>query len=283
MVLAHNITTLQRLRVPKPGRDPDVAAESVGAALPSCAGAPVCWRAMFTKSAAFYDAIYAAKDYAAEAERIDALIQARARTRAKTLLDVACGTGGHLAHLKHRYASEGLDLDPNLLAIAREKHPGLPFHQADMVQFDLGRTFDAVVCLFSAIGYVVTLERLHSAIAAMARHVRPGGVLLVEPWLSPEGYTTGTVHGLYVDQPQLKVARINVAAAQERVSILDFHYLVGTPEGVAWFTERHELGLFSQDEYRQAAVAAGLETSFDQHGLTGRGLLIGVLPVSDAA
>ncbi|MDQ6672729.1 MAG: hypothetical protein M3069_18635 [Chloroflexota bacterium] len=72
-----------------------------------------------------------------------------------------------------------------------------------------------------------------------------------------------------------------MAAAQERVSLLDFHYVVGMPEGVEHFTERHELGLFTQDEYCQAAVAAGLETTFDQHGLIGRGLVIGVRPLAD--
>jgi SAM-dependent methyltransferase len=80
---------------------------------------------VFAKSAAFYDAVYAAKDYAGEAERIDALIKTHVRTSGKTLLDVACGTGGHLAYLKHYYVSEGLDLDPNLLATARERHPEL--------------------------------------------------------------------------------------------------------------------------------------------------------------
>ncbi len=124
---------------------------------------------MFTRSAAFYDAVYAAKDYGAEAERIDALIEAHALTNATTLLDVACGTGGHLAHLKHQYVAAGLDLDPQLLAIARERHPELRFHLADMVDFDVGRTFDAVVCLFSAIGYVRTVERLNAAIETMAR------------------------------------------------------------------------------------------------------------------
>jgi SAM-dependent methyltransferase len=119
---------------------------------------------MFTRSAAFYDALYGAKDYAAEAERIGVLHRTHGRIAGTTLLDVACGTGGHLAFLKQQHAAEGLDLDPNLLAIARERHPELRFHQADMVGFDLGRTFDVVVCLFSAIGYVVTVERLHVAL-----------------------------------------------------------------------------------------------------------------------
>ena len=85
----------------------------------------------------------------------------------------------------------------------------------------------------------------------MARHLQPGGVLLVEPWLPPDGYTTGTVHALYVDQPQLKIARINVAAARDRVSLLDFHYLVGTPEGVEHFTA---------DRFRTERPAARLLT-----------------------
>src|SRR6266571_4830617 len=104
---------------------------------------------MFTRSAAFYDALYGAKDYAAEAERIGVLHRAHGRIAGTTLLDVACGTGGHLAFLKQQYTCEGLDLDPDLLAIARARHPELRFHQADMVGFDLGRTFDVVVCLFS--------------------------------------------------------------------------------------------------------------------------------------
>jgi len=173
--------------------------------------------------------------------------------------------------LKHRYQAEGLDLDPNLLAVARQRYPEVRFHQADMVDFNLGRSFDAVVCLFSAIGYVVTLKRLRAAIAAMARHLSHGGVLLVEPWLTREGYTRGTVHALYVDQPELKLARINVSTVQGRVSVLDFEYLVGTPTGVEHVTEHHELGLFTHEEHCQAAVAAGLESTFDRQGLIGLG------------
>src|SRR5713101_1498452 len=106
---------------------------------------------MFTKSAAFYDAIYAAtgKDYVREAQQVHALIQQHARRSGKTLLDAACGTGNHLAVLREWYEVAGIDLDARMLAIARRRCPGVRFYRSDMVAFHLRRRFDAVICLFS--------------------------------------------------------------------------------------------------------------------------------------
>lgn len=52
-------------------------------------------------------------------------------------------------------------------------------------------------------------------------------------------------------------------------------YLVGTPQTIDYFSERHELGLFTHQQYLHAFQAAALETSFEPEGLTGRGLYIG--------
>ena len=72
---------------------------------------------MFTKSAAFYDAIYAArgKDYAAEAAWLRAAYR-NVAARSSRLLDVACGTGRHLSQLRNEFAVEGLDADPAMIA-----------------------------------------------------------------------------------------------------------------------------------------------------------------------
>jgi hypothetical protein len=59
------------------------------------------------------------------------------------------------------------------------------------------------------------------------------------------------------------------------VSTIDFAYSVGTPAGVEQFTEHHELGLFTDEEYRGAFAAAGLAVEHDAEGLMGRGLYLG--------
>jgi len=232
---------------------------------------------MFTKSQRFYDAIYSGKDYAEEARRLKRFIAAYQRSGGRALLDVACGTAGHVPYLCDAFAYEGLDLDPKMLALARQRFPAIPFHQGDMVDFALGRTFDVVACLFSSISYARTAPRLRQVVLTMAQHVCPGGVLLIAPFFTPQAWNPGRLEAIFVDRPDLKLVRMNISDvdASGTVAILDFHYLVATPQGVEHFTEHHELGLFTDEEYRGAFAAAGLAIDYDAEGLIGRGLYIG--------
>ena len=142
--------------------------------------------------------------------------------------------------------------------------------------FDLGRRFDAVACLFSSIGYARTMDGLREAVAAMARHLEPGGVLVVEPWIDPDDWVENRVHMVTVDEPELKIARTNTTSRDGDLAVMEMHYLVGRPEGVEHFVERHELTLFSGQQYLDAFRAAGLDAEHDPEGLIGRGLYLGV-------
>lgn len=228
---------------------------------------------MFSQSAAFYDALYAFKDYEAAVRHIERILD-REAPRAATLLDVGCGTGRHLELLSDRFEVEGLDLNPTMLQVARTRCPGVPFHEADMADFELGRRFDVVTCLFSAIGYVCTAERMRSATLAMRRHLEPGGVMLVEPWFTPEAYWTHTITANHVDQEDLKITWMYTSEREGDVSILDIHYLVGRPTGVETFRERHEIGLFTVEQHLDAFRAAGLEVRHESEGPFGRGLYV---------
>ena len=232
---------------------------------------------MFSKSALYYDEIYTSidKDYAAEASKAHKILQKHKRAKGKTLLDVACGTGIHAAHLSKWYEVTGLDLDPGMLAVAKRKHPKIHFHQGDMTDFDLKRQYDAIGCLFSSIGYVKSKSRLQEAIRTMSRHLLPGAVLLIEPWFTPKQWNPGRAFMTQINKPDLKIVRMSYSGRKGKISTLEFQYLIGTTKGIEHSFEIHELGLFTHKDYMDAFKAANLEVTHDPEGLDGRGLYIG--------
>jgi ubiquinone/menaquinone biosynthesis C-methylase UbiE len=235
---------------------------------------------MYTDSAEVYDAIYSARiDFATATERLHGLIEQHKQTSGTTLLDVACGTGAYLTHLRTWYAVEGLDLAPDMLAVARRKEPDVPFHESDMADFDLGRRYDALICLSSSIGYVKTIPRLRQTLQTFARHLVPGGVAIVGRWFTPDEWIPGHQSAELIEEPDRKIARMNVSSQDGRLSIMDMHYLVATAHGIEHFTERHEMGLFTRDEYLAAFEAAGLDVVDEAPSfLPGRSLYIAVAP-----
>ena len=232
---------------------------------------------MFSKSEKYYDEIYGAmgKDYFAEANKAHQFIQKYKHTEGNTLLDVACGTGMHAGLLSKYYKVEGVDLNANMLKVARKKHPKIRFHQGDMTSFDLGRQFDIVTCLFSSIGYMKTKGDLQKAIKNMVRHLLPGGVLLVEPWFTPEQWNPRRVSLILVDSPDHKIIRMSLGGQKGRLSLLEFQYLIGTLKGIEHITEHHEFGLFTHEEYLDAFPSTGLKVIHNKKGVDGRGLYIG--------
>ncbi len=232
---------------------------------------------MFHRTAHVYDLIYAAagKDYAQEARGLHDLIQHR-NPGARTLLDVACGTGGHLAHLRSDYDVTGIDSDPAMLEQARARLPGIQLTQADMRSFTLDRRFDAITCLFSSIGYLATTGELGTAITTMTRHLTPGGVLIVDGWVLP-GEWRGTI-STSIDTAAagtLRVARVVHATREGRTTCLQMHHLIAHDSGVEYLIDHHRLTLFTRAEYQAAFHRAGLRTENTASPMPGRDRYIG--------
>jgi hypothetical protein len=123
----------------------------------------------------------------------------------------------------------------------------------------VGRQFDAVVCLFSAVGHLPELDDLRTAIATMARHVGPEGLLIVDGWVLPENWL-GSV-GTSIDTAEdetTKVARVWHTQRVGDVTHLAAHHLIATDAGVEYVVDRHELRLFAREDYEGAFRGAGL-------------------------
>lgn len=234
---------------------------------------------MYDKSARIYDLLYVGtgiKDYQAETAALRRIIE-DSSGGARTLLDVACGTGAHLAELRRWYEVEGVDLSPAMLAIAHGRLPGIPLHQADMRTLDLGRTFDVVICLFSSIGYVTDPAEMRSTVARLAEHVTPNGVLILDGWIRPDEWSEGF-------RPEPEIARdddvmvVRLAASRREGSItdLDMHHLVQTVDGVEYFMEHHRLALTPTEDYVSAVETAGLSARVISDYMPGRDRIVGV-------
>jgi SAM-dependent methyltransferase len=112
------------------------------------------------------------------------------------VLDVACGTGAVAQEALRRVGPErqvaGLDVSPDMLAVARRKLPDLDLRQghAEELPFD-DESFDAVTCQFG----LMFFEDRDAALQHMRRVLRPGGRLSVAVWDALEstpGYTALT-------------------------------------------------------------------------------------------
>jgi SAM-dependent methyltransferase len=117
----------------------------------------------------------AGADLAGEARLVDAMVPRRAR-----ILDAGCGTGrvgSFLAQAGHEVV--GVDVDPVLIAAAREDHPGLRWIVGDLAELDLPRLgltagFDAIVCAGNVMTFLAPGTR-REVLRRMRAHLRDGG------------------------------------------------------------------------------------------------------------
>ena len=88
---------------------------------------------LHNKLAKYYDRVYSFKDYLDEAVRIQNLIIKYSEPGGNTLLDIACGTGLHLKHLKDDFSCTGIDISTAILKIARKNAKGVTGSSVDLV------------------------------------------------------------------------------------------------------------------------------------------------------
>lgn len=195
-----------------------------------------------------------------------------------SLLDVACGTGRHLARFQeHIEDVAGADLSAELLEVAGQRLPSVPLHRADFRDLDLGRTFDVVTCLFSSIGHVDDEDDLDRAVGAMASHVGRGGALVIEPWLTPELVVDeGMRSTAGVEVDDVAISRTARSWVEDDVVELDWLWALATPEGIETLRERLRLPVFTRERHLQAMTAAGLDATWhDDLPTCPRGLVVG--------
>ena len=128
----------------------------------------------FNKNASAYSERYSSLDLYNDTYE---LFSSMFPNRHSTVLDVACGPGNITNYLLRKRPDlkiTGIDLAPNMVAIARENNPGATFEVMDCRELDkLDTHYDAIICGF-AIPYL-SKEETEKLIADCASMLNPGG------------------------------------------------------------------------------------------------------------
>jgi len=131
----------------------------------------------YSAYARFYDSTQG--DRAEHATFIRSLLK-KHHPRAKTVLELACGTGSILKQLRPDFDVAGVDLSAEMLAIARKKLPGVRLVEGDMRTIDLGERFDAVLCVYDSINHLTRFRDWEAVFARARAHLENGGVFLFD-------------------------------------------------------------------------------------------------------
>ena len=106
-------------------------------------------------------------------------------------LDVGCGSGGRIVDrvVKAGFQLEGIDISAKMLEIARAKHPGVSFHQADIIAWKPNHQYDLIVAWDSI--FHLPMSLLGPTVEKLCDMLAPGGILL---------YTFGDAVGDHVGE-----------------------------------------------------------------------------------
>lgn len=141
------------------------------------------WLANRTRSGDAYDATYETR--AAAGENVHGEADFVQQEGVASVLDAGCGTGRVARELALRGLDvTGVDIDPEMLATARRKAPGVGWHLGDLSTIALGRTFDGIVMAGNVMIFL-TPGTEAAVVANMARHLGPGGLLIAGFQLMP--------------------------------------------------------------------------------------------------
>src|SRR5262245_41035468 len=139
-----------------------------------------------------YDYLYEDKNYSEECGLIDRLFQSYGQGTVRSVLDLGCGTGNHVLALAERgYDLVGVDRSARMLEAARRKvrpqrlNDEPIFREGDIRSFRVEQSFDASLMMFAVLGYQLENRDVLAALRNARRHVKPGGILILDVWYGP--------------------------------------------------------------------------------------------------
>lgn len=142
---------------------------------------------VFNRYGEYYDLIYWDKDYEKECDFLEDIFKECSSIPVRSIFDGGCGTGGHAMPLVRRgYEVVGVDASQVMVGKAREKAKGaglkIDFRVADLCSLNLDRKFDAAICMFAVMDYLIANRDVEKVIGNVRKVLRQGALFIFDVW-----------------------------------------------------------------------------------------------------
>lgn len=136
---------------------------------------------LYADLSGYYDLMCDGIDYAAQCAQALRVLSVFGESGGRACLDLACGTGRHLALLHQAgMACSGLDYSAAMLAQAAQRCPEARLLCADFSGLQADAEYDLITCFLYSLHYSHPVSALRDTLARLYRALRPGGVLLFD-------------------------------------------------------------------------------------------------------
>jgi SAM-dependent methyltransferase len=235
----------------------------------------------FQKYSAYYDLLYADKDYEAEAGYVARTLRT-ANPEVRTILELGSGTGRHGRLLASMgFDVYGIERSIEMAAIAQaitENAAGggaFRCEVGDLRVVRVSQIFDAVISLFHVISYQTTNDDLRAGFRTAASHLKTGGLFLFDVWHGPAVEATEpSIREKEAAKGRYRVKRVATPERDARAQTVKVIYALDCEDREsgerAQFQEEHVMRYLFPVEVEQFGSETGFTLVSTEEFLTGR-------------
>jgi len=228
----------------------------------------------YRKRPEYFDAHNIGDDTDAKNAVIEGLLK---KYKAKTVLDLTCGTGSQVFFLaKRAYKCTGADFSPDLLKIARKKAMNekinIKFIDGDMRSLKVG-TFDAVITIFNAVGHL-TKAGFEKAMRNIHHNLKLGGIYvfdILNLGIMTDKVVAGLAYSVHKKVNNSQVFDVQCSTIDRRngrLTSFDNYVVQKNADKPESFNHKFSLQLYTAEELRSMLANNGFET-IGQYGMDG--------------
>ena len=196
-------------------------------------------------------------DYEEEVRQYTGIINKQTNHKAKSMLHLGCGAGGHDRFLKADFDITGVDLNEEMLTLARKANPKVTYLQGDMRSVRLDQQFDVVI-VPDAIAYMNTEEDLEKALETAAAHLKTTGLFMVVTHTREEFRNNNFVYTGSDGQTHLTLFENNHIIGENQYEATMI-YLIRQHGKLTVDHDVHSLGMFSHETWCRLLEKHGLK------------------------